>query len=151
LFVNTLDQQAVNAVPESGSSLKMSTPDLTNLNAFDNPELVHMVYDYNRANGWGERNKPVFVPILGGPWWVEMNKLVSVDGMLPKIVKIRAFPRLNVRSDAGTDAPVSGYKYFGEGVMVEQVEIAKDGIWGKVSGGWIGLRHRGTNWTDWKI
>jgi hypothetical protein len=151
LFVNTLEKQDAHDTVESGPVLDMSSSDVSSLSVFDNPELVHMVYDYHRANGWGERNKPVYVPILGGSWWVEMDKLVSVDEMLPKIVKIRAFPRLNVRADAGTDAPVVGYKYYGEGVMVEQVKIARDGIWGKVSGGWIGLRHRGTNWTDWKI
>ena len=32
-----------------------------------------------------------------------------------------------------------------------EVKIGKGGIWGKVSGGWIALRHNGTNWTDWII
>ena len=124
---------------------------ISTLNTFDNPNLVHMIYDYNKTNGWGERVSPVYVPIIGGPWWVQMDKLVSVDSQLPKVVKIRAFPRLNVRSGPGTDQAVVGYKYYGESVMVEQVVLAKGGIWSKVSGGWIALRHNGTNWTDWKI
>ena len=121
------------------------------LNTYDNPNLVHKVYDYNKANGWGERGNPVYVPILGGPWWVNMNMLVSVDSLLPKIVKIRAFPRLILRAGAGSDAAKIGYKYYGEGVMVEKVVIGKGGIWGAIAGGWIALRHNGTNWTDWKI
>ncbi len=121
------------------------------LNAADNPDLVHMVYDYHPTNGWGERAKPVYVPILEGPWWVDMRNLVSLDAMLPKIVKIRASPRLNVRSDARIDAPVVGSKNYGEGVVVEQVKTGKSGIWGRITGGWIALRNYGQNWTDWKI
>jgi hypothetical protein len=151
LFINATDAPSKDHPDESIPMVDVTSQDVNNLCAADNPELVHMVYDYHRASGWGERNRPVIVPILGGPWWVEMNKLVSVDRMLPKIVKIRAFPRLNVRSGAGTDNDVIGYKYYGEGVMVEQVKLGKGGIWGKVSGGWIALRHNGTNWTDWII
>ena len=121
------------------------------LSVYDHPNLVHKVYDYNKVNGWGERSNPVYVPILCGPWWVDMNMLVSIDSQLPKIVKIRAFPRMNLRAAAGMDAAVIGHKYYGEGAMVEQVVIAKGGIWGKIAGGWIGLRQNGTNWTDWKI
>jgi GH25 family lysozyme M1 (1,4-beta-N-acetylmuramidase) len=120
-------------------------------NAYDNPETVHMVYDFNKTAGYGERNKPVYVPILGGPWWVDMSKLVSIDAQLPKAVKIKAYPNLTVRAAAGTDGKAAGHVAYGASPIVSQVVIAKDGIWGKVSGGWIGLRHRGTNWTDWKI
>lgn len=121
------------------------------LNVDNNPDLVHMVYDYHSRGGWAPRKKPVYVPILNGPWWVEMNKLVSVDSLLPKIVKITAFPRLNLRGGPGTDAAMIGYKYFGDTVIVDQVKIGKGGIWGKIPDGWIGLRASGTNWTDWKV
>jgi len=124
---------------------------ISTLNASDFPNLVHSVYDYNKTNGWGDRSSPVYVPIIGGPWWVQMDKLVSVDSQLPKIVKIRAFPRLNLRAGAGLDKAIIGYKYYGESVTVDQVMLAKGGIWGKVSGGWIALRQGATNWTDWKI
>ena len=124
---------------------------LSTLNTYNNPNLVHMVYDYNKTNGWGDRANPVYVPIIGGPWWVQMSNLVSVDSQLPKVVKIRAFPRLNFRSGPGVDKSIIGYKYYGESVTVEQVTLGKGGIWGSVSGGWIALRQNGTNWTDWKI
>jgi GH25 family lysozyme M1 (1,4-beta-N-acetylmuramidase) len=129
----------------------LASADLTKLNPTDNPDLVHMVYDYNKANGYGERAKPVFVPILGGPWWVDMTKLISVDSVLPKTVTVKAFPRLRVRSGPGMDFGVTGYKYFGEGVAVQQVTINVGGLWGKFSGGWIALRNNGTNLTDWRI
>jgi hypothetical protein len=129
----------------------VSAENAAGLNANDHPHLVHMVYEYHRGSGYGERNKPVYVPVLEGPWWVDMSKLVSVDSMLPKIVKIKAFPRLNLRSGPSTDHQVVGYKYFGDGVVVEQVKLGKGGIWGKLADGWIALRHNGTNWTDWRI
>ncbi len=125
------------------------------LNVYDNPDVVHMVYDFHKTNGYCERAKPVYVPILDGTWWVEMNKLVSVDGLLPKVVKIRAAPRLNVRAGPGMDSVVIGFKNYSEGVIIDQVKIGKGGIWGRVAGSspaqWIGLRSNGTNWTDWKI
>jgi len=125
--------------------------DLNKFNAMDNPDLVHMVYDFNKQTGYGERTKPVYVPILGGPWWVDMSKLVSIDSVLPKVVTIKAFPRLRVRSGPGSEHPIIGYKYFGEGVAVEQVTIGPGGVWGKISEGWIALRFTGTNWTDWRV
>jgi GH25 family lysozyme M1 (1,4-beta-N-acetylmuramidase) len=121
------------------------------ISANDNPDLVHMVYDYNRSNGWGERAKPVYVPLLGGPWYVELKKLVSVDSLLPRIVRIRAFPRLNVRGGPGMEFEVVGYKKYDEGVLVDQMVTGSGGLWGKVSNGWIALRNNGKNWTDWRI
>lgn len=128
------------------------------LSPYDNPDVVHMVYNYNKTNGWAERSKPVFIPILDGPWWVEMNKLVSIESEFPKTVKIKAFPRLIVRADARGDAANVGYKYYGQSVIVDQVKIGKGGLWGRLSGGrpdaaatWIALRNNGINWTDWKI
>ena len=131
---------------------------LASLSIYDTPDLVHMVYDYNKANGYGERAKPVYVPIIDGTWWVDMSNLVSVDDMLPKAVIIKGFPRLNVRAGAGTDAAVVGYKYYNETALIDQVRIGKGGLWGRVLPGsadlsetWIALRNNGTNWTDWKI
>ena len=129
----------------------MSLDEATKVNMYDSPHLVHYVYDYNKANGYGERAKPVYVPILGGPWWVDMTRLVSLDGMLPKNIIIRAFPRLNVRKEPASDSEVVGYKTYNETVKVTSVQLGKGGIWGKVDTGWIGLRHNGVNWTDWKI
>jgi len=121
------------------------------LSIYNNPDVVHMVYDYNRANGWGERSKPVYVPIVAGPWWVDMTRLVSIESLLPKIVKIRAFPRLNVRGGPGMEFKVVSYANYGAGVLVDQVVIGSGGLWGRSANGWIALRNNGTNWTDWKI
>ncbi len=136
-------------------TVELSTQDVSKINANDNPNLVHSIYDYNLANGWGDRTKPVYVPILGGPWWVEMNKLASVDAQLPKTVMTKGFPRLNVRSGPGSDFAVIGSRDFRTNVIIKQVKIGKGGLWGRLSGtaveSWIALRHNGTNWTDWKI
>ena len=136
-------------------TIELNTVDLTKLNPNDNPDLVHMVYDYNPANGYGERNRPVFVPILGGPWWVNMSKLVSVDAQLPKTVTIKGFPRLNVRSGPGTEFGVISHLDFKKEAIIKQVKIGKTGVWGKLADtmveSWIALRNNGTNWTDWQI
>lgn len=129
----------------------MSLDEAIKVNLYDSPHLVHYVYDYNKANGYGERAKPVYVPIMGGPWWVEMKRLVSVDSLLPKTVTIRAFPRLNVRKEPAGDSELAGYKVYNQQVKVTKVVLGKNGIWGQVDSGWVGLRHNGVNWTDWKI
>lgn len=125
------------------------------LNAYDNPDKVHLMYDYNKTTGWGDRNKKVYIPILdgadAGPWYVDMSKLVSIDAQLPKIVKITAYPTLNVRAGAGKDFGKVGSLAYGVSVIIDQIAIGKGGIWGHTSAGWIGLRADGANWTDWKI
>jgi len=121
------------------------------INANDNPDLVHKVYDYNKSNGWGERAKPVYVPILGGPWWVDLNNLVSVDSLLPKTVRVTSIGGLNVRANPTTAAPVVRGLWFGQNVTVTQVGIGRGGIWGKIDGGWIALRYNGANLTSWAI
>lgn len=40
--------------------------------------LIQEIYDYNKKNGYGHRNKPVYVPIIGGPWWVDMKWLTKL-------------------------------------------------------------------------
>ena len=129
----------------------LSSVDLSRLNPFDNLDVIHLVCDYNGASGWAERAKPIYVPLLGGPWWVEMSKLTPISKQLPKVVKIKAFPRLNVRAGAGMIEAIVGYKNFGEAVTVTEVKIGTGGLWGKVSNGWISLRQNNSNWTDWKI
>jgi hypothetical protein len=42
------------------------------------PVIKMEVFDYNKSNGWGHRAKPVFVPIVGGPWWVDMRYLKKI-------------------------------------------------------------------------
>ena len=121
------------------------------LNPYDNPNLVHLVYDYNKSTGWGERLKPVYVPILGGPWWVEMNKLVSVDSQLPKSVRVIAIPWLNVRQLPKVQSPIVSRRLVGTTVTILEVTIAHGGIWGRIDLGWIALRYNDRNFTDWKI
>ena len=125
------------------------------LSAYDNPDVVQMVYDYNKSNGYGERAKPVFVPILDGSWWVDMSKLAGLDSLLPKVVKVRANPTLNVRSGPGLDMVVIGARKYGDSLILDQVKIGKGGLWGRISGSspenWVALRSSGTNWTDWLI
>jgi hypothetical protein len=57
-----------------------------------------------------------------------MSKLVSIDAQLPKVVKIKAYPRLAVRATAGTDGEATGYVAYGTSQVVNQVVIAKDGL-----------------------
>jgi len=129
----------------------ISVPEVGSVNPFDNPDVVSMVYDYNKTNGWGERTKPVYVPILGGPWWVDMGMLVSVDAQLPKSVKVTGFPGLNVRSSPTTAAPVVRSVATGQSVTIFEVIIGRGGLWGRVDGGYLSLRNNGSNWTRWKI
>jgi hypothetical protein len=121
------------------------------LTANDNPDLVHMVYDFNRANGYGERAKPVYVPIFGGPWWVDMTNLVRVNSLLPKAVRATALPWINVRAGVGIASAIVGKRVFGTSFLVYEVRVGSGGLWGRVDGGWIALRYNGKNLTDWKI
>jgi hypothetical protein len=116
------------------------------VNAYDNPELVSLVYDYHITNGYGERKRPIYVPIIGGPWWIKMDTLFSVDVQLPKKVKVLA--AMNLRNAPMGD--VIGNQPSGE-VVITGVKLGKGGIWGKVAGGWIALRYKDKNMTDWKI
>ena len=125
--------------------------DASRLDVNNNPDLVHMVYDYNKSAGYGERAKPVYVPILGGPWWVDMGKLVSIDNQLPKRVRALSVPWLNVRSEPSTAAAIVGKRLFATTFDVYEVRIAPGGLWGRVDGGWVALRNAGKNLTDWKI
>ena len=105
-----------------------------------------MVYDYHKTNGYGARTKPIYVPIIGGPWWIDMKTLSPVDAQLPKKVKVLA--DMNLR-----DAPlgeVVGSQPAGE-IWITSVTLGKGGIWGKVAGGWIALRYNGANMTNWQI
>ncbi len=155
-------EEILDGVPDANSSwgrVEGAPMDkLSTLSVYDTPHLVHMVYDYHKANGYGERAKPVYVPIIDGTWWVDMSNLVSVDDLLPMAVKIKGFPRLNVRSGAGSDFAVVGYKTYNETVVIDQVKLGKGGIWGRTLPGapdlsetWIALRNNSTNWTDWKV
>jgi hypothetical protein len=110
-----------------------------------------MVYDFNRANGYGERAKPVYVPIFGGPWWVDMTNLVRVNSLLPKAVRATALPWINVRAGVGIASAIVGKRVFGTSFLVYEVRVGSGGLWGRVDGGWIALRYNGKNLTDWKI
>lgn len=121
------------------------------LDVNSNPTLVHKVYDYNKANGYGERAKPVYVPILGGPWWVQMSNLISVDQQLPKTVRITANPYINVREKPSATSAILGRRNTGVSVVVTRVLVAEGGIWGKTSDGYIALRFKDANLTSWKI
>ena len=124
---------------------------LSTLSIYNTPHLVHQVYDYHNTNGWGPRANPVYVPIMGGPWWAQINRLVPVASLLPKQVKVTAFPRLRVRSAATEAATVTSYAYYNETLTILEVALGTNGIWGRTSKGWIALRHMGTNWTNWLI
>jgi hypothetical protein len=124
---------------------------LSTLSVYDTPHLVHEIYDYHASNGWGPRAHPVYVPIMGGPWWVQINRLVPVKTQLPKVVKVTAFPRLRIRATADTNGAVTGYAYYNESLTITEVQIGVGGIWGKVTKGWVALRNMGTNWTSWQI
>ncbi len=123
------------------------------VNPYDNPDTVHLIYDWNKKSGYGEMNKPVYIPIIRdpGPWWVDMTKLVSIDGQLPKTVKITASPGLNIRANPTTASAIVGAARTGSLLTVTQVVTGKGGLWGKVSSGWIALRNMGANLTDWKV
>ena len=120
-------------------------------NPFDNPDVIHQVYDYNKTQGWGERARPVYVPILDGPFYVNMADLVSVDAQLPKTVRVTAFPWLNVRSEIGTKSATVARIFYGQSVDIFEVKIGSRGLWGRCDGGWVALRYNDASFTSWKI
>lgn len=124
---------------------------LSTLDQYDTPHLVHEVFEYNRSNGFGPRAKRTWVPVMGGPWWAQMSRLVSVDMQLPKKVKVTAFPSLRVRADADSKSEIVGHVYYNSEQTVISVKIGSGGIWGRINTGWIALRHYDVNWTSWII
>lgn len=124
---------------------------LSTLSVYNTPHLVHQVYIYHPSNGWSPLPNPVYVPIMGGPWWVQINRLAPLSTQLPKVVKVTAFPRLRIRATPDGTSAITGYAYYNSSHTVTEVQIGSGGLWGKVQNGWIALRHMGTNWTNWQI
>ncbi len=122
------------------------------LDVFHHPHLVHEVYDYHPAAGYCERAKKVHVPILEGPWWVDLSSLVSVRGMLPKVVTIRAASGLHERAAPDSSSRSIGLLPYLNKVIILDVVVGRFGLWGQMPGNtWISLRHCGINYTDWVI
>jgi len=134
-----------------GKVMGVALDKLSTLDQYDTPHLVHEVFDYHNTKGYGVRAKRTWVPIMGGPWWAQMERLVSVDAQLPKKVRITAFPRLRVRASADTNSEIVDYVYYNSEQTVISVKIGSGGIWGQINKGWIALRHYDTNWTSWII
>jgi GH25 family lysozyme M1 (1,4-beta-N-acetylmuramidase) len=122
------------------------------INYKDTPHLVHTVYGSNTKWTWFDLAFAARVPIMGdGPRYVRMEWLEPVDAMLPKAVRVTAFPWINVRELPDVSSVKVGSKLWGANVTIYEVRIAKGGIWGKIDSGWIALRYNDANMTDWKI
>jgi hypothetical protein len=120
-------------------------------NFIDTPHLVHRVYGSNSKWTWFELSNSPAVPLVGSPRWVRMEWLLPIDSLLPKIVKVTAFPYLNIREFPDVQSSRIASKLWGSSVTVREIRIAKGGIWGRLDNGWIALRYNDGNLTDWKI
>ncbi len=126
---------------------------ISTINQWDNPDVVHMIYDYNKKSGYGEMAKPVYIPIIrdNKSWWVSMDKIISIDVQLPKAIKVTANPGVNIRAMPTVASAILAAAKIGSSLIVTQVVIGRGGLWGAVTTGWVALRYNGVNLTDWKI
>jgi hypothetical protein len=86
--------------------------------------------------------------VIGKLLWIDKKYLKLVEAYrptyMPRIVKVQAFPWLNIRVLHSVDSPVAGRISNGQMVRVHQSFSDSSGEWGRVDGGWINLGY--TNW-----
>ena len=127
-----------------------STPDAHP--EYDAPHHYHSVYSCTQKGLYFlQENSPVvpIVSIQNQEQWIQMEKLEAID--LPKTVTISAGNQAAICATAGDLTSKTGELAGGQTAQVTELRIAKGGIWGKVETGWIALRYRDKNPTDWII
>lgn len=123
-----------------------SVPDAATVNYERTPHLVHKLWGWNTANKLYEltggimANGGIRVPIVDDtPLYLPQNVLIPLSQRLPRSCKAKALPWLNVRNMPlyGT---VTGRKLPGAVLLILDVRLMADGLWGRTLEGWVALR-----------
>ena len=127
------------------------TPAAT-INYIDTPHLVHRLYTRNGNLTWSLLTDAPLVPLVSDSQaWIRMEWLEPISAQLPKIVQVKSQQGMNVRTKPDMNAPKFKVLYHGQTIQVQSLEIGNGGIWGHTSQGWIALRYKDLNLTDWQI
>jgi hypothetical protein len=118
-------------------------------NWISSPNLIHKVYGSNGKGTPDLLSHAPYVPVLGDSRWVEMKWLERIDN-----ARVDVRPKAWVQpvySFHSCDSPINNYLHFMPTVTVTNMTIGEDGLWGECIGGWIPLRYRGSQMTNWRI
>lgn len=118
-------------------------------NWVDHPHLIHKVYGANSKGGLVSLPHAPYVPILGNSRWIEMKWLWRID-VCTVDVRLRV-PAQWIYSDKSKASSINGVLFAGTTVTVTGVAVGEHGLWGTIAGGWIPLRYRGSQITNWRI
>jgi hypothetical protein len=123
-------------------------PNTTQYNAFDTPHLVHKVFGVSTKGTFFPLQNTTYVPILGLNWYVPMTMLQKIK--YPREVTVRLLV-VKVMDHPSDTAKQVGSFVAGHKTKVTKIETGHGGIWGQTPDGWISLRYRDRNYTDWEI
>lgn len=131
-------------------TLPMDRPPSLQYTWNENPHLIHKVYGSNGHWTASLLEHAPYVPILGDSRWIDMKWLTRIDVISGGVACRLRYPMAVFREPKFSltwnltlpkDAPVT----------VTGVAIGEHGLWGTIAGGWIPLRYRGSQMTNWKI
>jgi len=122
------------------------------VNYIDTPHLFQRVYGSDGKGSWSTLDNSPLVPLVSdGDIWVQMQWLEPVSICLPRMVQVKSHQGMNVRTKPDMYSPRFSVLYHGQTIKVHDIEIGKGGIWGHTNQGWISLRYKDLNLTDWSI
>jgi len=123
-------------------------PNTSMYNAYDTPHLIHQIYGVSSKGTFFPLKNTTYVPILGLNWYIPMKVLEKIK--FPKQVQVKVLS-LKVRKLPSTESPQVGSFLMNHKTHVTKIETGSGGIWGETPDGWISLRYRDRNYTDWQI
>lgn len=132
-------------------TLPMDRPPSLEYTNISNPHLIHKVYGSNAHRTAVLLEHAPYVPILGDSRWIEMKWLTRIDVISGGVACRLRVPIQWIYSDKSTQSNKNGILAYNSAVTVTGVAIGEHGLWGTVQGGWIPLRYRGSQMTNWKI
>lgn len=123
-------------------------PDLS-INYFDHPHLIHRVFGSNSKKSIVSLSHAPLVPILSNGRWIDVRYLWRID-TIPTGVVVRSVYQ-GVYAEPTLNSLMIGELAEGQITSITSVVIGDHGLWGKIGNGWIQLRYKGKQMTNWKV